>query len=231
MTKFLLDEERGMIIIMDNILKNEDLDICRECGGMCCKKSGCDYWVSDFQDLSYKGILKILSSGNVSIVATLDFITIHGSLVTEPLLYLRARNSDKDVIDLVSYKTRCSLLTDTGCSIPYEQRPSGGKNLKPSREEDGPCQPILNPINQLLEWKKYQTALRKVVKNYTGMSVENKIRQDVEILFRDLASNKLNNLATAERMDLRTFLPLLMRAYPDEYRRGISKGNSKVFTK
>lgn len=216
---------------MDNLLQNEDLGICHTCGGMCCKKSGCDYWVNDFQDLSYKGILKILSSGNVSVVAMIDFMNIHGALVAEPFLYLRARNSDKDVIDLVSYKTRCSLLTSTGCLLPYEERPSGGKNLKPSREEDGPCLPILNPMEQLLEWKKYQPVLRKVVKNYTGMSVENKIRQDVEALFKDAASDKLLHLPLAERTDLGTFLLLLMRVYPDEYRRGVAQGNSKVFTK
>lgn len=66
--------------------KNEDLSICKECGGYCCKKSGCDYWVDDLKDKSYKGIL-----------------------------------------DLLSMKTTCSNLTETGCSFSYEERPSGGK--------------------------------------------------------------------------------------------------------
>ena len=38
-------------------VKNENLDICRECGGMCCKKCGCDYAVDDFNDKA-KELLK-----------------------------------------------------------------------------------------------------------------------------------------------------------------------------
>lgn len=72
--------------------KNEDLDICRECGGMCCKKSGCDYWPQDFEDLSYKGVLKILSKGHILIVCAIDFRRSQGRLLGEPLLYLRTRN-------------------------------------------------------------------------------------------------------------------------------------------
>ncbi len=211
--------------------KNEDLEICRECGGICCKKSGCDYWPQDFEDLSYKGILKALSGGRISIVCAMEFRKIHGRLLGEPRLYLRARNTDRDVVDLISAKTRCSLLTETGCTLSYEERPSGGKNLFPFREEDGPCRPVLEPLPQLLKWRNYQGALRKVVKNYTGMTVENKIREDVENLFIEVSSHRLDNINLAEKVDLNNLLSSLREAYPEEYSRGVSRGCYKVFTK
>ena len=28
----------------------ENKEFCKNCGGYCCVKSGCDYWVDDFDD-------------------------------------------------------------------------------------------------------------------------------------------------------------------------------------
>ena len=41
---------------------NENTEVCKNCGGRCCKKSGCDYWPSDLPDKTYKGILKFLEN-------------------------------------------------------------------------------------------------------------------------------------------------------------------------
>lgn len=79
--------------------------------------------------------------------------------------------------------------------------------------------------------KKYQSALRKVVKNYVGMTGENKIRQDVKNLFIDLSSYKFRNVGVSETEDLRGFFPLLMKRLPDGDSRGVFKRCSKAFTK
>ena len=118
---------------------NENTEVCKNCGGRCCKKSGCDYWPSDLPDKTYKGILKFLENGKVSIVAMMNFKRINGKLCNFPFLYLRERNTGRDVVDLLSMKTPCSNLTEHGCSYTYEERPSGGKNLTPSK--DGLCYP------------------------------------------------------------------------------------------
>ena len=52
--------------------KFENKNICRECGGKCCKKCGCDYSTDNFQDLSMKALEEILSEGKISIVAALN---------------------------------------------------------------------------------------------------------------------------------------------------------------
>lgn len=56
---------------MENI-KFENKDICKKCGGKCCKKCGCDYSTDNFQDLSIKALEDILSKGKISIVAALN---------------------------------------------------------------------------------------------------------------------------------------------------------------
>ena len=92
--------------------KFENKEYCKSCGGYCCQKSGCDYWVDDFKDKSYNGLLEILASENVSIVAFLKFQRMkNDKIIATPFLGLRARNSDRDVIDLLSIKTSCSMLT------------------------------------------------------------------------------------------------------------------------
>lgn len=197
--------------------KNEDLSICSKCGGMCCKKSGCDYASNDFVNLKYQSLIDELNKGDKSIVAMINFNTLkNGRLIAEPYLYIRARNNDRDIVDLISMKTRCSQLTDTGCMHSYEDRPFGGKNLKPSKMEDGPCRPVISPIYIIDSWRDYQKILRKLVKYYTGMSVECKIKMDVENLIYDVMIGNFHDVLPLEIADLKGFVPLLVRAFPEQ---------------
>ncbi len=213
-------------------VKNEDLDICRECGGMCCKKSGCDYGIDDFSDRTMNGLLETLAVGDKSIVAMINFQTLaNGNFIAVPFLYLRARNCDRDIIDLISMKTTCSMLTDNGCSHDYDHRPFGGRNLIPRRKSDGPCRPDVNPLDKIMEWEPYQKQLRKIVKRYTGKSVEEKIREDVEQLFYDVIAHNVKGVHKREIEDLEGFIPLLVRAYPKERENAIirCKREGKIY--
>lgn len=49
----------------------EDKKICATCGGKCCKKSGCDYAASDFNNLDVNFLYEILMEGKISIVSTI----------------------------------------------------------------------------------------------------------------------------------------------------------------
>lgn len=197
--------------------RNENLDACKKCGGMCCIKCGCDYSALDFSDRSYKGLLETLSKGDKSIVAAINFRTLpNGKFIYEPFLYIRARNINRDIIDLVSMKTVCSQLGENGCKYDYEHRPFGGRNLIPSRYIDGTCKPMINPISILNSWSPYQKQLGKIVKQFTGMSVSEKISQDVENLFCDVLNRNYQDVSKLEIEDLKGFIPLLARAFPLE---------------
>lgn len=124
----------------------ENKDLCKKCGGRCCKKSGCDYFVSDFDVIDKSSLVKLLDTGNVSIVAALSFRTLKNKdRVVEPFLYLLARNIDRGIVDLFSLKKTCSMLTDEGCTYTLENRPGGGVNLIPSIEG---CRPFKQTVDE-----------------------------------------------------------------------------------
>lgn len=194
--------------------KNENLDICKKCGGLCCKKSGCDLWIEDIDDKTQKGILNLLATEKYSIVALMNFNRSKGKVYNVPFLYLRARNKNRDIVDLLSMKTTCMNLTDTGCSFSYEDRPSGGKNLTPS--DDGMCTPKINPLDKIMLWAPYQNLLAKIVKRYTGKSVDKVVREDAIILIRDILCGNISGVSSIELADIKRMIPLLTECYPEE---------------
>lgn len=202
---------------------NENKEFCKNCGGRCCKKSGCDYWPSDLPDKTYKGILKFLENGKVSIVAMMNFKRINGKLCNFPFLYLRERNTGRDVVDLLSMKTPCSNLTEHGCSYTYEERPSGGKNLTPSK--DGLCYPKEDNLQKVLEWSPYQKQLEKIVKRYTGLSIDNKIKEDVVTLLTDINEENFKNVSELEIIDVKRMLPMLIECYKEQAEQVLNNSN------
>ena len=126
-------------------MKNENLEICKQCQGYCCKKSGCDYIPDDFPELSLNFLLAKLYEGYISIVSAQDFKSLpNGQIVNTPFLYLRARNVNRPIVDLLSMKTPCASLTKMGCAFTYEQRPYGGKNLVPVEAT------VITPCHQVI---------------------------------------------------------------------------------
>lgn len=202
---------------------NENTEVCKNCGGRCCMKSGCDYWPSDLPDKTYKGILKFLENGKVSIVAMMNFKRINEKLCNFPFLYLRERNTGRDVVDLLSMKTPCSNLTEHGCSYTYEERPSGGKNLTPSK--DGLCYPKEDNLQKVLEWSPYQKQLEKIVKRYTGLSIDNKIKEDVVTLLTDIKEENFKNVSELEIIDVERMLPMLIECYKEQAEQVLNNSN------
>lgn len=208
----------------------ENLEICKKCGGMCCKKSGCDYLASDFNDLSFNGLLKTLSSGNISIVSAIIFEKLpNNKIYANPFLYLRARNTNREVVDLLSMKTTCSLLTDIGCKYSYDERPSMGKYLVPV--ENNKCYSLKKSEIMIESWSSYQKVLSKIVKRITGLSVEEKLKQDAENLFYDVIMENFNGIDIREIADVKNMMINLSFAFPDEFHNAIIRTSGKVYTK
>lgn len=198
------------------MLNLENREICKECGGMCCKKSGCDYWVSDFEDKSYKYLYEKLMEGNISIVSTISFENLpNGNLYANPFLYLRARNQNRPIVDLLSMKTTCSMLGECGCKYGMDKRPGGGVNLIPT--EDHRCKPFKNPLVEMRKWESYQKVLSKLVKRISGYSVDERFRMDVKNLFTDVINEKYEGVSQIELKEIASLIPYLVQAFPNEY--------------
>ena len=213
----------------------ENKSICSSCGGVCCKKSGCDYYVSDFPSITKGEILKALETGNISIVAGIDIKKINNKLVASPILYLRARNKDRDIIDLFSMKRECSMLTETGCSYDLEHRPAGGANFIPKKNILGiyECRPSVNHLEEMEKWLPYQSLLGRIVKRYTGKSVNEVFREDVERVFYEVMIEQFEGVSEFEIYDIGQTLPQLAECFPEELNnaREKYKKSPKVYEK
>lgn len=195
--------------------KSEDKSICSKCGGFCCKKCGCDYFVSDFDNLKLDYLIDLLNNGKVSVVASLDFQRLpNGKLVCGQILSLRARNINRGAIDLLSFKTTCAELTENGCEYSLDERPSGGATLIPG--ENMMCYSEVDRIAELKKWLQHQKVLGRLVKRFTGMSVNAKLREDVENLFYDIMCKNFDGVTDIELLDVQQMLPLLKEAFEEE---------------
>ncbi len=191
----------------------ENKELCKTCG-RCCKKSGCDYYVEDFENFKINYLEKKLREGNISIVAALHFSIVNGKTVRKPFLYLRARNKHRDVVDLLSLKTTCASLTETGCSYDFEHRPSGGKYLVPRK--NGECISCVDMQAKILEYMPYQDVLAKLVKRFTNKTVMENLRFDVISLFYDIANNNFEDVSKEEIQEVKEGLLPLISAFPVE---------------
>lgn len=208
----------------------ENKDICTKCGGKCCKKSGCDYFVSDFDLINKNRLLEILATGNVSITSALNIKMLpNGQKYIVPFLYLRARNKGRDVIDLFSLKRECIMLTSTGCSYSFDNRPGGGANLIP--DKNGNCHSYKNPYEEMVKWAPYQSILSKLVKRYTGKSVDVVLKENIEQVCFDVLTKNFDGVSSLEIEDITSCIGEIVEVYPDCYKNALEKARQVMILK
>ena len=151
-----------------DISENTNYLICAECGGACCKSCGCHFSPDDFEDLSFYGLKKEIEKGYISIDC------VNGKMICQnkDFLILRIRNQGSTIVD-TGFRTKkpCILLTNQGCKLDYEHRPTGGKLLVPnatsSFTHQMACHSKYNLVNCCYEWEPHQKVLKRLVKYFT----------------------------------------------------------------
>lgn len=197
-------------------MRNEKKNLCKKCGGKCCKKSGCDYFVSDFLEINEEVLIKKLDEGETSIVGALYPISdSEGYLSFIPFLYLRARNIGRDIVDILSFKRQCMLLTDNGCPYPLEKRPGGGAALIPQRFRK--CYRDEDPLIETSKWEPYQQLLSSLVVRYSGMSVDEIFKRDIEQVLYETMIEDFAGIDKEELNDMLQAVPLLATCFPKQY--------------
>ena len=116
----------------------------------------CHYAPDDFRELSFEGLKTEIEKGSISIDWWED---------EQPQYYLRARHVYAPVFN-GSWGGRCIHLTESGCALPFDQRPTGGKSLKPRASKDGKC--ILEYTTEMCktDWEQYGDMLGKLVEYF-----------------------------------------------------------------
>lgn len=174
--------------------------MCRACGGQCCKENGCIFLPQDFSSLDFEFLKTELDKGNISISGQ-PLKGFYNNAWTF-LLYLRARNRNADIVDLITSGGPCKMLSDTGCLWEETQRPSLGLLVKPTKI-GGPCEKKYDS-NIALDWINYNDVLSKLVTYYTNKKAIDIISEEITKFMNTIRQNKpdFNNLNEMQKTNI-----------------------------
>ncbi len=179
--------------------------MCKKCGGACCKQNGCVYLPKDFKSLEASNIIKELDKGKISISGQpVNFFANSWTYIP----YLRARNKDAEIVDLITDGGPCINLTDSGCSLSEDMRPSGGLLVKPTKI-GGPCEKMNKDLG--MEWLEYSEVLEYLIKLYTNMNmidvIVSQISEKIVVI-----KKKINNnipLSEMEKLNMQWYYQVI----------------------
>ena len=144
---------------------NVNTKLCSACKGKCCKRCGCHFSPEDFKEISFEFLKTEIEKGYISI----DYFTSSFTHMNSGAYILRVRNQDSPIVDAIVLEMKpCILLTEKGCKLKYEERPSGGKLLIPKIEKIGlwkwerTCYSKYKISDCSREWMPYQEILKSL---------------------------------------------------------------------
>lgn len=168
--------------------KNTNNKMCEECGRVCCKEVGCIYLPTDFKSMDINYLISLINKGNISISGEPYKI---GNKAFSYLPFLRARNKDADIVDLITLGGPCKLLTSNGCKLDMSERPALGQRVIPTKI-GGPCRKDYE-IEEPYKWLKYSETLERLVKYYTKNEMQDQLRQELKIKLKAIKEKLLQN--------------------------------------
>lgn len=166
--------------IIDDANFNSNYELCKYCGGKCCKRNACDCSPSDF-GYDVANMRKAIESGNY----TIDFSRLDANsfIMTETktildtervkrkafeFFYIRPRNVGRPIVDIIHSREDegpCIFWDkDKGCPLKYEERPLGGRTMIPVPGIQ--CILQYNKILMVEEWKPYTDELVVLAKEF-----------------------------------------------------------------
>jgi hypothetical protein len=127
-------------------------DICKQCGGRCCKQAPGAYSPSDFS----KPIIESLTKALVENKACIDWW--EGST---PIYFVRAPTITHigQIYD-ASWGGQCAFLKENGCQLPYKERPRGCRLLEPMPNSKCICHGSTKR-QSCRTWHKYRNEIKE----------------------------------------------------------------------
>ncbi len=141
-------------------------ELCSKCGGRCCKETGCWFMPQDFEKIEYEYLKNEIDNKQYISIAAAN--SVFGLTLPFFSLYLKIRNVDSEICN-ISEKGTCMLLTPKGCSLNFEERPTGGKALIPGNES---CYGKIRPDVAMAEWRPYQGVLKQLWNTYSNIPIQ-----------------------------------------------------------
>lgn len=171
-------------MLVKDIERNETPDLCRECGGKCCKRYGCEWSIDDFRrefgEVTKENLISAIKTGIVTIDWWEgDYRRDYGIEYSEDderdeCHFIRSRHTNEPIGTFpTSWGGTCVSLTENGCKFDWEHRPLGGKSLAAQRRKvEGTiryieptiidCDGLNHKIDFVNEWFPYNDLLEQV---------------------------------------------------------------------
>lgn len=148
-----------------NIKNNENFEICKKCGGQCCKNYGGFFHPSDLgEEITEEVIRKWIDRGDVSI----DWYDGYGPKIVNGY-FLRMRHKNGDILD-PAFKGECVHLTPSGCDLKFDERAYGCKRLVPTDGKEE-CSGSYDKYEAATDWEPYHGILEKIASHTPTSSV------------------------------------------------------------
>lgn len=146
-----------------------DHDQCKECGGDCCKSAGCELAPSDFSDLSFEGLRRVMKKGYITMQLASQLYTG----LNCPVLILHIRNRDEPIINFGGWHEEGCILHDNlrGCPFSDKDRPKGGRDLIPENRKYGTCARGYSIRMCAEDWLPYQGLLEALGEEFAGKEI------------------------------------------------------------
>lgn len=182
--------------IYDPNKRYEFPEICAACKNPCCAKEPCFYLPEDMKPFSAKHIIKLIEEKQYISIAFIQ--KVKSEILPKPIIYLRTRANGRPIIDSISNKGRCMLLTEKGCIHEYEDRPTGAKALV-YHEEYNQCYSLFTVKQIINKWAKKQTTMNIVLSYFLkqeqsiALQFDSNISEEerMELLFQNMFENLL----------------------------------------
>lgn len=142
------------------VVNNEISSMCSVCKGKCCKRMPGIYISSQFPDFNVSVLNDLLNTEKFAIDWWVDSV---------PIYYLRPRIKGEKAI-CGSWGGECINLTDTGCSLKFDDRPNGCQALIPNYDFEKNTTSCyskgMTKKEQIDTWLPYQKVFQTVVLQY-----------------------------------------------------------------
>lgn len=189
-----------------NTKRCENYEVCKKCGGSCCKGVGCALVPQDLPKESLKDIntiRELLMTGKYSLDYYTVFTGVNKNNYQGELYFIRMRNKYAPVSDYNYRGGDCVALTKNGCRYSYKNRPTQGKLLEPV--DDGICVSHLEKLDVALCWSEYNTILAELWEEF---SMDNtKAIPQKELSKMVIANDKVENIES-DTTEINLWVPI-----------------------
>ena len=133
-------------------------EYCSICKGNCCKRLPGPYHPSDFKETITKEFLTELLRSRKAVVDWWERRDRPGYFLRPPCV------NDDGKIFCGSWGGTCSFLKEDGCSLKFEDRPLGCRNLRPGKDgEDGDrCTTNYSKYEAYIAWSRYRSIIEEI---------------------------------------------------------------------